>query len=615
MLGFSNLLKSNFGDTATPLPPPLEPRLKAGQNAAAAPPAPELFDTPVGERRVPRQKDPKKPNYEMIKDARNGVLSGFLRSGKIFRASDFVGMVNPKTAIITLHGIYDFKTRHLTNLDDQPISRLPLSSMVSFKKVADEEADDGRTLRNLFYVALAHDELPSFHFWTKPGDLDPVKAGQPYNWGEHFDKNPPSPMTAARISMLENERKGRVQRGAEEKQSTQNEKPLEFLDHYNIINSPDLGRESSQPQPSNDQALTPQIDAAPDLAQSPLEAEVLLHFNRGGMYLREFTHKALHAMACWLVKNEEDEDDEEDKAGQSQTQTQVRDMILDILGPDKDLHEVNIVSVSPASHRSFQKYIKPYLGMPNYHFRVRSPRFDSSNNLNSDFDAAGVGDLMSDLKLVRPNVGHCYCSATTWTKNLHQNNLHFERALKFLFDWESSAYPNSAHLTLDVPGHGRFNLDRDSDMVVDASIQKIFAEISSTLVRSGSRPIEIFIHDIVEDVTDLSDHPVGEVLDILQATGTLRGPNFSSTKPPLLTNSEIAKLQERLKIAEASNFETDDLQERLKIAEDKLSEMGDLQQRLKNSEDRARLKSSCPFCTQDWAAATRQVTMRRTSKI
>ena len=612
MLGFSNLLKSNFGDTATPLTPPLKPCLKPGQNAAAAPPPPELFDTPVGERCVPRQKDPKKPNYEMTKDARNGILSGFLRSGKIFRASDFVGMVNPKTAIITLHGIYDFKTRHLNNIDDQPTSRLPLSSMVSFKKVADKEADDGRTLRNLFYVALAHDELPSFHFWTKPGDLDPVKAGQPFDWGEHFDKNPPSPMTAAKISILENERKGRVQRGAEEKQSTQNEKPLEFLDDYNNINSPDLGRDSTQRQPSNDQGLTPQIDAAPNLAQSPLDAEVLLHFNRGGMYLREFTHKALHAMACWLIKNEEDEGDDEDKAEQSQTE--VRNMILDILGPGRVLREERIVSVSRASHRTFQESIRPFLGRPNYHFRIRSTRYGSSYNLNLDFDAGGVGDMKSDLKLVRPNVGHCYCSATTWTKNLDQNSLHFERALKFLFDWESSAYPTSAHLTLDIPGHGRFDLDRNSDMVVDASIQKIFAEISSTPVRSDSRPVEIFIHDVVEDVTDLSDHPIGEVLDNFQATGTLRGPNLSSIQPPLLTNPEIAKLQERLKIAEASNFETDDLQERLKIAEDKLSEMGDIQQRLKNSEDRARLKSSCPFCTQDWAGATRQVTLRWTSK-
>ena len=598
MKGFSNLLKSNFGDSATPLTPPLEPRLKPGQVDAASPLLPELFDTPVGERRVPRQKDPKKPNYEMIKDARKGVLSGFLRSGKILRASDFVGMVNPKTAVITLHEIYDFQTRYLHTTDDQPIPQPTLSSTVSFKKVPDEEVDDKRNLRNLFYVALAHDELPSFHFWTKAGDLDPVSNARPTDWGKHFDKNPPSPMTAAKISKLENERKERVQPGAEEQQSTQNEQPLGFLDHYNGNTSPDPGRESTQQQPAGDQDLIPQISVPPDLTQPPLETEVLLHSIKGGMYLREFTLKALYDMARWLVKNEEDEGGVEDEAEEDQAED--KEMILDILGPGKYLREEKVASVSRASIRRFQEKIKPYLGRPGYHFRIRSKRFESSWNLNSDFDAGGVGYQKYDLKVVRPNVGHCYCSAM-WhiTKNEHLNSLEFEKALRFLFDWESSAYPNSAHLILDVPGKGAFDLDRNSDLVVDASVQKVFAETSSTPVTSDSRPIEVFIHDVVEDVTDLSDHPVGEGPDMLK--------DMETSQPPLLSNPEITKLQERLKIAEASNIETDDLQERLKIAEDKLSEMGNIQQRLRNSEDRAKLKSCCPFCTLDWARTTRQV--------
>lgn len=602
MKGFTDLLKSNFGDSATPLTPPLEPRLKPGQADAAAPPLPESFTTPVGERRVPRQKDPKKPNYDMIKDARKGVLSGFLRSGKIFRASDFMGIVNPKTANITLDNIYDFQTRYLNTIDDQPIPQLPLSSIVSFKKVADEEVDDKRSLRNLFYVALAHDELPSFHFWTKAGDLDPVTIGKPMDWGKHFSKNPPSPTTAAKISMLENKRKESVQHEAEEQQSTRNEQPLGFLDHYNDNTLPDSRRESTQQQPADDQDLIPQIIVAPDLAQSPQESEVLLHSSKGGMYLREFTLKALYDMACWLVANEEDEGGDEDEAREDQVED--REMILDILGPAKKLCEEKVASVSRATNRAFLARIKPYLGLPGYHFRIRSTRFESSWNLNCDFDAGGVGYQKCDLKLVRPNVGHCYCSAM-WhiTEKKHLNSLEFEKALRFLFDWELSAYPNSAHLILDVPGHGTFDLDRDSVLKVDTAVQKVFAEISSTPVRPDSRPIEVFIHDVVEDVTDLSDHPGGEVPDKLKDTET--------PQPPLLSNSAITKLQERLKIAEASNIETDDLQERLKIAEDKLSEMDILQQRLRNSEDRAKLKSSCPFCTQDWAGATRLVSLRQ----
>lgn len=665
MLGFSELLKSNFGESATPLTLPLEPRLKSGQNDATAAP-PEFFETLVGERRVPRDKDPKKPNYEMIKDARKGILSGFLRSGKIFRASDFVGYANPKTAIITLGDIYDFETRCLAALDDQPISRPPLSSIVPFGKAADKGADDEKkTLRNLFFIALAHDELPSFHFWTKPGDLDPVTAGQPIDWGKHFDENPPSPTTKAKIAMLENERKERVQRGAGEQHNTQNKQALGFLDRYNDINLPGLGREPTQRQPTDDIDSGSQTSAAPVFAQSPLEAEVLLQFNRGGMYLREFTHRALYAMACWLVGNEEEDEEEKAKEGP----TEIWDMFLDILGPGKVIREEKIVSVSRASNRNFQDNIKPVFGRPDNKFRIRSTRYQSSWNLESGFDSGGVGELKYDLKIVRPNVGYCYCSAN-WhnTGDLYLNNLHFEKALKFLFDWDSSAYPKSNNLSLDIPGHGAFGLDRNSNVVVDDNIQKIFAELSGTPVKSDSHPVEIFIRDVFEDVTDGSDSlstssprhgnaksetGPGEVPDVLQApsgagphvdqgsinalgipdqppsdilgsliTGQLPepssikategrgGPDFLSIHPRLLTNAEINELKDRLKIAEASVVETDGLQERLRIAEEKLSEMNSLEQRLRISESRAKLKSSCPFCPQDWAGVTKQVKMR-----
>lgn len=650
MLNFSNLLKSNFGDSVTPSTSPLEPRLKSGQDAATALPAPQTFKTPVGWQRVPREKDPRKPNYEMIKDARKGILSGFLRSGKILRASDFVGLANPKTAIITLDKIYEFETRYLAAIDDQPISRPPLSSMVPFKKVAEDGADDGKTLRSLFFISLAHDELPSFHFWTKQGDLDPVTAGKPIDWGEHFDKNPPSPTTTAKITMLENERKEKAQRGAEEQQNTQNGQPLGFLDRYNDINLPGLGIEPSQGRPTDnniDSIL--QTTAAPVIAQAPFEAEVLLQFNRGGMYLREFTHKALYAMACWLIENEEeDEDDEADKGP-----AEHRDMFLDILEPGKELREEKIASVSRVSNRNFQDNIKPNFGRPESKFRVRSTRYQSWWNQSSDFDSGGVGDLKYDLKLVRPNVGYCYCSAN-WhiTGYLELNSLRFEKALEFLFDWESSAYPKSNHVSLDIPEHGSFDLDRNSDVVVDALIQKIFADLSATPVEKDSRPVEIFVRDIVEDVTDGSDflgtssprhgnfnYQKGtEVADVLQTqsgaglhtdqgsmiasdihdqppsdilgssnAGQFRPPSIF---PPLPTNSEINKLQEQLEFAEASLVETDDLLERLRIAEERLSEMSGLQERLQASEARAKLRCTCPFCAQDWAGATKEVRLR-----
>lgn len=676
MLGFSDLLKSNFGDSATPLTSPLEPRLKGGQDAAIAPPPPTSFDTPVGKRRVPREKNPRKPNFEMIKDARQGVLSGFLRSGKLFRASDFVGIVNPKTAIITLDDIYEFETRGLTAIGDQPISRPPLSSMVSFRKTAEQGADDEKNLRNLFYISLGQDELPSFHFWTKAGDLDPVTAGEPIDWGKLFDQNPPSPATTAKIATLENDRKEKVQRGPEEQQNTQNKQPLEFLDHYNDINTPALGREPPEGRPASDIDPVLQLSVSPGSAQLAPEAEVLLQFNRGGMYLREFTHKALYAMACWLVKNEEEDEKEsqyeEDEAEAERGPTGIRDMFLDILEPGKDVRQEKIVSVSRASNRSFQENIKPFFGQRDNKFRIRSTRYQSSWNIDSGFDSGGVGDLKYDLKLVRPNVGYCYCSAN-WHNptTLILNSMRFEKAVEFLFNWELSAHPNSDHLSLDIPDHGSFDLDRKSILVVNASLQKIFAELSATPAKPGSHPAEIFIRDVVEDDTDGSDflgngspepenvmygEDPGGVPDVHQSisgvapridrgsiiasdmpnqppsgnldsliTGQSKGPNpmkaagegrdLLSIQPGLLNVSETAELQERLRIAEASVERSDNLHERLRIAEDKVSELSGLKERLKTLEDRAKLQCSCPFCPQDWAGATKLVTMRQTLQL
>ena len=606
---FTNLLKSNFGDSATPPILPLEPRLKSGQDAASARPLPVIFQTGLGDLHVPRQRDPKKPSYDMIKDARNGVLSGFLRSGKILRASDLVGEVNPKTAIITLHNIYELETRSLAAIESKSAPQLPLSSIVPFKKGAEDE----KNLRNLFFIALAPDELPSFHFWTKPNDKDPVTAGAPIDWGRVFDENPPSPATAARITTLENERKERSQRGAE--QNMKSSQPLAFLDSYAVANHPNSGREHTQGQSADDGGSIPKTDSAPILEDPPKEAEVLLQFNRGGMYLREFTHRALYNMAGWLVKNEEDEEDNEAKDAPHEPD----EMFLDIMEPRKDVREEKIASVSRVSSRTFQDKIKPSFGGPDNKFRVRSGKFQSWWNYQAGFDSGGVGDLKHDLKLVRPNVGYCYCSAS-WhdAALLLKNSDHFEKAVQFLFDWEQSAYPKSNRLSLDIPGHGSFDLDRDSDLLLKASIQKIFAELSVTSAAFDSRPQKIFIRDIPEDITDISDMlgPHSPMTPKSNLEGGARGsPNEIRSRKvrggpevPSITNAEIEKLQERLNLAEASVAETDDLQEQLRVAEEKLAEMSSLRERLKASEDRARrLKSSCPFCPQDWTGATKQV--------
>ena len=137
--------------------------------------------------------DPPEPTLEMVSDARRGVLTDFLRSGTLLRASDYIGMVNPKTARISLDEIYDYLTR-------------PLSAEV------DNISDDKKSLRNLFYISLARDELPSFHFWKGLEDPDPFeleKAGREVNCEKAFEHNSPSPDTAAGIKDLKEESKAR----------------------------------------------------------------------------------------------------------------------------------------------------------------------------------------------------------------------------------------------------------------------------------------------------------------------------------------------------------------------------------------------------------------------
>lgn len=170
----------------------LEPHLKAGSHSVTET-IPRVFDTKVGRRHVPKWRSPPTPPLEMVESARRGVLKGFFRSGRIQGASpEYVGMANPKTAILTLDDIYEFETRPLESLD---------------QKVA----EDARTLQNLFYIALHDAELPSYHFWTEPGDVDPVEAGKETDWGAHFENHPPSPVTTAIIAKLEDERKSRIQ--------------------------------------------------------------------------------------------------------------------------------------------------------------------------------------------------------------------------------------------------------------------------------------------------------------------------------------------------------------------------------------------------------------------
>ena len=128
---------------------------------------PTFFNTKLGLRRVPRQKTALRPDASMINNARRGVMSKFLRSGIIIRASELDPMVDPETAIISLTDSVEMETDHL--LDDE--EQIPESE---------------KTLKNLFYISVKPDELPSYHFWRGKDDPDPINVHGPIDWDEVF---------------------------------------------------------------------------------------------------------------------------------------------------------------------------------------------------------------------------------------------------------------------------------------------------------------------------------------------------------------------------------------------------------------------------------------------
>lgn len=137
--------------------PDLRTRLRGNARATrkGLNPGSSLFPMKIGLRKVPRQNLAARPDAAMIRNARQGVMSKFLPSGIIIRASDLGSMVNPRSAIITLTDSVEMETDHLSDEEDS----MPESE---------------GTLENLFYIYVQGDELPSYHFRRGKDDPDPM---------------------------------------------------------------------------------------------------------------------------------------------------------------------------------------------------------------------------------------------------------------------------------------------------------------------------------------------------------------------------------------------------------------------------------------------------------
>ena len=145
--------------------------------------SPSSFRTEFGPKRLPRRRYPLRPSPEMIRNARRGNLTNFLRTGEFLSALDFGAMVvDPQTARLELNETYYFETMHLSGEEEQ----------------IDQ---DQKTMANLFYISVHDDELPSYHFWQAEGDANPMEAPMDFDWGDYFTKNVPN----TRFATLEND--------------------------------------------------------------------------------------------------------------------------------------------------------------------------------------------------------------------------------------------------------------------------------------------------------------------------------------------------------------------------------------------------------------------------
>ncbi|KZF26074.1 hypothetical protein L228DRAFT_4357 [Xylona heveae TC161] len=145
---------------------------------------PSTFRTRKGTLSLPSRSRPKRPSSKMVRLARRGRLTGFLEKGVIVSAKEFGEKANPATARIRLNKDFDFETDHLSDESES-------------MDVEERNPD------NLFYISLGDSELPSYHFWKGPEDVDPIENQKPFDWDAYFNRIFPQGKTEAHADVEE----------------------------------------------------------------------------------------------------------------------------------------------------------------------------------------------------------------------------------------------------------------------------------------------------------------------------------------------------------------------------------------------------------------------------
>ena len=211
----------------------------------------------------------------------------------------------------------------------------------------------------------------------------------------------------------------------------------------------------------------------------PKGAHVLLQFRKGGMYLTEFTNKALVEMTKRLVDHEE----------KHPPQRKDPRMYIDIR-QSNTISEYQVGS-STALTRSFGINIRPCFEKPGFDFQVRSLSMAGKSFFEkSRYDPTAI-------KVSRVGLGYYYVYAS-WgdADDAAENSRSFEYALNFFFPHEDFSRHAATVLTLEIPQHGSFDIHRSPVPALAANIQQIFATLTSS--HTSRSPPEVFIHRSTE---------------------------------------------------------------------------------------------------------------------
>ena len=427
---------------------------------------PEVFQTKKGTLRVPRCSEPAYPTDEVIQNACEGRMTGIFERGMVFPASDLIGVVAIRTANITLDKIYDFQTHLL--------------------RVVPEYQGTER-LRNLFFVSLKADELPSFHFWKKAEDvkIHPVRRASSSNQSVAQPEKMADEDGANVLDILgenvdyegQKQELSRLMKAKAASDSLSSSKDNASgtpaiagkcdFDHFLGANKGSKHQQQALPAKSlndNSQNSMPSSAPLPDKSTADVSKSksCLIRFQLGAMYLKVYSSTAFQELAQFLVLEEHEKLSSSFKT------------LVDVRRPSSKQTQTYPVKIGASYNVDFYTHIRPYLGASRSAFRIRSDALTD----DSPWDYSRPGSL----KVSRVGIGYFYIRAagTGWddVPKRPANDARFRKALDFLFVFKGTTPDRMTLRILSEPSP--IELDTSSEILMDAHLGGILQRITSS---------------------------------------------------------------------------------------------------------------------------------------